>query len=133
MGPALSRLADKIPGERLEGRTIVVGLVTMVVVLGLSASVLGSRGNNWLASLAPAAASPAMPAAAAKCPAHEASDEAPPDQAPPGEAPPDQAPPPIAVVRPLEPEVRRHVATRPATGHPHRSRLAKAPPKTVGH
>jgi len=94
LGPLLSRLADEIPGERLEGRTIVVGLVTMCVVLGLSASVLGSRGNDWLAP-PPAAATGASngAAAAAKCPAED---------------------PSRAFVQPLEPEVRRHVPAAPA-------------------
>jgi hypothetical protein len=102
--PLVSRLAAEIPGERLEGRTIIVGVVTMAVVLGLSASVLGSRGNDWLAP-PPAVATPA---AAPKCPASE-------------------APGPLAVVQPLEPEVRRHVvaAAAPLGKRPRGARHAK--------
>jgi len=94
LGPLLSRLADEIPGERLERRTIVVGLVTMCVVLGLSASVLGSRGNDWLAPPPAVATGTSNGAAAAvKCPAED---------------------PSRAIVQPLEPEVRRHVPAAPA-------------------
>jgi hypothetical protein len=102
----LSRLLAEIPGERLEGRTIIVGLVTMAVVLGLSASVLGSRGNDWLA---PPPAVATTPAAAPKCPASE-------------------APGPLAVVQPLEPEVRRHVVAPavPVGKHPRHVKTRKS-------
>jgi len=55
-----ARVVAELPGERPDGKTIAATLAAFVIVLGLSASVLGSRGGGWLASQTPAATLPAL-------------------------------------------------------------------------
>jgi hypothetical protein len=109
LGLMIARIAAELPGERPEGRTIVAGLVTLVVVLGLSASVLGSRGGPWLA---PPAATPGAGSIANGAPAPDL------------KCPATLAPAPVAFVQPLEPELRRHVVASPAKRARHARRHA---------
>jgi hypothetical protein len=118
VSPLIERIRDEIPGERPEARTVVVGIVTAFLVLGLSATVLGSRGAPWVeppAASAPAAGSDGPSDPALKCPAA-------------------LAPAPVAVVQPLEPELTRHVAAPRVQGaakgphHVHQHALRKATP-----
>jgi hypothetical protein len=114
LGLVFARIAAELSGERPEGRTIVAGLVTLVIVLGLSASVLGSRGGPWLAppSAAPGGVSVTndAPAPDLKCPAT-------------------LAPAPVGLVEPVEPGLRRHVVASHAKRARHTPRhAAHAPP-----
>jgi hypothetical protein len=56
---ALARIVAELPGERPDGRTVVATLVAIVVLTGLSATVLGSRAAAWLPPPAPVASAPA--------------------------------------------------------------------------
>jgi hypothetical protein len=54
LSSAFSRFLDGLPGDRPDGRTVLATLAAVVVMCGLSATVLGSRGSAWRAP-APAA------------------------------------------------------------------------------
>jgi hypothetical protein len=57
---AVTRFFAELPGERPDGRTVLATLVAMVVLCGLSATVLGSRGVAWLPPAAPAVSAPSV-------------------------------------------------------------------------
>jgi hypothetical protein len=56
---AVARFLAELPGERPDGRTVLATLVAIVVLSGLSATVLGSRAVAWLPPPAPTASATA--------------------------------------------------------------------------
>jgi hypothetical protein len=109
--PMLSRLASDLP-ERPDGRTIAAAIAALVVVFGVSASVLGSRSNPRLAVAAEARLAPAPEAPALA----NAEPAAAPEAAPAPEAATAPAPAPEAAPARAESPKPRHVAK------PHRSK-----------
>jgi hypothetical protein len=55
---ARARFMAELPSERPDSRTVIAALAALVIVCGLSASVLGGRGGFHLSPVRPAAAGP---------------------------------------------------------------------------